>query len=1036
MESASFDYFFGKSVTDLRVMMSQFNDLIKQGQIHTLAPLAPLLLNLDGKPYSLENHFPFEPFFSTWMPQALVLKSGRQCSKTGKGENMVLLSNGLRKRLKDIKVGDLIISMGRDFRSTPKKIINTVDAGNKNCYRIRTRLGAVVEVAETHPFLKLSNNWTIASDLKAGDRIATFRKCGKFGTHKVPYERLILTPYMIGDGCCGTNKTYEFTSACPECLTEFSELTSRLQINPVKRYLKAGSLASSIRMSRTNELVRWFKEDGLAGKYSHEKSIPKWVFSLSKKDTSIFISRLWATDGMIKANRTGHLNISYCSTSKDLTYDLRSLLLKYGILSSIKQRETGYRKNGKFFKCRDAYILRLETRQSFKLFFKNFRVPGKPTLSIKNTYENNNRITLPKEVNKLINKLCEKTRFKHKNSLYSNDLRITLKYPPTYQKLNSYINYFSKFTDPTDPSLVILKNLHDGDVVWDEIEEIEHIGEHHCIDIEVEDTHNYTFDGLITHNSTSIAATGIILANSIPYFRLLYVTPLYEQIRRFSNNYVRPFIEQSPIRALWTSTTTENSVLQRSFKNQSMMHFSYAFLDADRIRGIKSDITCYDEIQSLDRAHIPIINETMSYSKYGMERYTGTPLTRDNTLEGLWLRSSMAEWAVPCMSCKKLNIPRMGYDLEKMIGPLHDNIGLGPGKVPATICANSKCRKPIDPRIGRWLHEKPGLKHKFAGYHVPQIIMPLHYANYDKWAKLLAKQNGAGNVTTGMFYNEVLGESYDLATKLLSMTDLEKAGCLHENKEDVAAALITKYTNRVLGVDWGGGGEDGVSFTTISVAGLTPTGQIHIIYGKRSLTPHDHLGEAREVLRLYNKFNCDIVCHDYTGAGTLRETFMVHAGFPRERLMPCQYVRTASRNIINFVPATIQHPRDYYRIDKPRSLQLTCYAIKLGKVLTFKYDFVDNDNPGLLTDFLSLIENKIERDQGGEIYTIIRNEQFSDDFAHATNLACCCLWHMTGSWPVFTEGNGAYPPAPPDIDPGNDAWREDRGGGMGGYLGY
>lgn len=534
--------------------------------------------------------------------------------------------------------------------------------------------------------------------------------------------------------------------------------------------------------------------------------------------------------------------------------------------------------------------------------------------------------------------------------------------------------------------------------------------------------------------STSLASHGIILANSIEHFKTLYVTPLYEQIRRFSNNYVRPFIEQSPVKTLWLSTQTENSVLQRSFRNHSIMHFSYAFLDADRIRGIKSDKCCYDEVQDLDRNHIPIINETMSYSKYGIEQYTGTPKTRDNTLEGLWLRSSMAEWCVPCHNCKHLNIPRMGYDLEKMIGPLHDDIS---EDNPAVICA--KCRKGINPREGRWVHEKSHLRHAFVGYHVPQILMPLHYGNYDKWAKLLAKQSGASNTTPAMFYNEVLGESYDLATKLLNMTDLERACCLHENKEEVALKVKLRYTHRVMGVDWGGGGEDGVSFTTIAIAGLLPNGQIHIIYGKRSLTPHDHLGEAQEVLRLFNKFGCELLAHDYTGAGNLRETFIVHAGMSRDRSMPCQYVRTASRNILNFVPATVQHPRDYYRIDKPRSLQLTCYAIKLGRVQLFKYDFVDNDNPGLCNDFLALIENKVETAQGGDMYTIIRNEQFTDDFAHAANLACCALWHMTGGWPVFTEGR--IQPLTPDQErsignPETD-WtpRDGYYDSMGGYMG-
>src|SRR5262249_20334736 len=75
----------------------------------------------------------------------------------------------------------------------------------------------------------------------------------------------------------------------------------------------------------------------------------------------------------------------------------------------------------------------------------------------------------------------------------------------------------------------------------------------------------------------------------------LYITPLYEQIRRFSTNYVRSFIDQSPIKHLWLGTHTENSVLQRTFSNNSKMIFSFAYLDADRTRGVSSDFVSFDE---------------------------------------------------------------------------------------------------------------------------------------------------------------------------------------------------------------------------------------------------------------------------------------------------------------------------------------------------------------------------------------------------------------------------------------------------------
>ena len=211
---------------------------------------------------------------------------------------------------------------------------------------------------------------------------------------------------------------------------------------------------------------------------------------------------------------------------------------------------------------------------------------------------------------------------KHGHSLRQAGLRRKLKYPPQREKLQAYLKYFEE-RGITHSRIDDLRKLLNGYTGWDEIVEIRKIGVHECVDIEVAETHTYLFDGVVSHNSTSLASHGVMIANCIPYFRILYVTPLYEQIRRFSNNYVRTFIDRSPIKSLWSGTNTENSVLQRSFKNLSMMIFSFALMDADRVRGVSCDCINYDEVQDLDPDHMPIIRETMSHSAYGMEKFTG-----------------------------------------------------------------------------------------------------------------------------------------------------------------------------------------------------------------------------------------------------------------------------------------------------------------------------------------------------------------------------------------------------------------------------
>ena len=523
--------------------------------------------------------------------------------------------------------------------------------------------------------------------------------------------------------------------------------------------------------------------------------------------------------------------------------------------------------------------------------------------------------------------------------------------------------------------------------------------------------------------STVQSSKGVILAATQPYFTILYITPLFEQIRRFSSNYVGPFINDSPVRSMMVGTSTVNSVLHRSFKNQSKMILSYAFLSPDRIRGISCQCVVIDEIQDFDSSHMPVVRETMSFfPDWGIENCTGTPKTLDNTLEDLWGNSSQAEWFIPCPHCTTngyptWNIPSTEFHLLKMLGPYHPGIS---EKYPGTVCY--KCALPISPRTGRWRHRYPDRQWEHAGYHIPQCIMPFHYAYPHKWRELLMKQQGMNNTTVANFYNEVLGESYDESSKLVSQTELQAVSMLGPCTPSAALARRNDYKMCVLAADWGGGGEKGVSFTALALVCLRRDGIIEVPWGIRLLTPHDHLKEANDVLAFWRYFAPDVLAHDYTGAGSLRETFVVQAGIPINKIMPCEYVRSASAAPCYHVPATEVHPRDHYRVDKTRTLLLLCALIRQQKLRMFDYDHVNKEQSGLIHDFLSLVEDKINAGTAGEIYRITRARGGSDDFAQAVNIGCTAIWYKTG-WPDLLKNINPITRAQMEqIEPSDPHW--------------
>lgn len=509
--------------------------------------------------------------------------------------------------------------------------------------------------------------------------------------------------------------------------------------------------------------------------------------------------------------------------------------------------------------------------------------------------------------------------------------------------------------------------------------------------------------------SQAIASRGLIHAITNPTTATLFVTPLFEQIRRFSANYMRPLVEESPIKPLLISASSVTSVLQKSYLNGANQYFSFAFLDADRTRGLPASEVYIDECQGIDPSFLDVIRATTGASRHPRFGYTGTPLTMDNVLQGEWEKSSMAEFFIKCDTggCNEWNIASTEFHLLAMIGPAHR--GIGPDCA-GVVC--HKCQKPLRPRTGQWLHRKPHLIGDNEGYHVPQPICPVHFEEYEKW-RLIAAANG-GSMPVNVYFNEVLGESYDVGAKLVTEADLVGACTLGFRNTPAwpTPAIIQRrdrYLATALGIDWGGGGEKGTSFTAAAHCGITSDGVIDVMWGRRLMNPNDDAREAADIIAIHAELKPYLFAHDFNGAGAVHETLLVSMGLELARIVPMAYNRATSGPMVKYVPKD-DYTRAHYRIDKVRTLLTVINAIKFGKMRFFDYDKVEagnvDDRPedrGLLGDFLSLVEEKMPTSSGGDTYTIRKSRAGTDDFAHAVCFAATALWHSQGKFPDFGD---------------------------------
>jgi hypothetical protein len=425
---------------------------------------------------------------------------------------------------------------------------------------------------------------------------------------------------------------------------------------------------------------------------------------------------------------------------------------------------------------------------------------------------------------------------------------------------------------------------------------------------------------------------------------------------------------------------------------------SYAFRNSDRIRGTSANEVFYDEFQLFFEEVLPAIRQVMGGSPFGeYQSWAGSPLSFDNLLERTWRKSSMSEWLIPCRSCSYDNIAAAEYDLFKIIGDYHSDIS---PKQPGTVCA--KCRKPIFTEDGMWWSRYPERWSEFRGLHLPQIIMPWHSTDASRWKEL---HNTLARNNEPEIYNEILGEACDSGFKPLTALELQKA-CNSDEKNELRAALIRRnnFTKVVMGIDWGGGGVSRLSRTKAAIIGMTPTGTTKVIYGVDMNMHFDPIKEAKALMMLASKFKVELIAHDAAGGlGNVSENILSSFNTMNCEIWPMTYTGTTAHGTYVKTQVDEQSGRMYFIVDRSRTIQFFFQAIKQLKVQFFEYDYINDDKPGLLQDFLSVEAVLSRTSVGKDVLLFNRSEAYSDDFLHACNFGCCALWGKYNAWPKLNK---------------------------------
>lgn len=358
--------------------------------------------------------------------------------------------------------------------------------------------------------------------------------------------------------------------------------------------------------------------------------------------------------------------------------------------------------------------------------------------------------------------------------------------------------------------------------------------------------------GRQVEKSTTLGMRILAMTCLIPHFRVLYVSPSAAQTKEFSKTRIKEMQETCPDLRVWYPPHMTDNVFEKRAINRSVITLRYAFLNADRTRGLTSDLIAIDEIQDQIMDNIPVIEETASHSPYRYFLYSGTPKSLDNPIEHYWANASTRnEWAVPCER----------HGTPKHPGSWHWNI-LGEANIGKKGLICDKCGGPIKPDhpLAQWVRtgSPDTTLSVYEGFRIPQLMVP-----WIGWTDLLTKYN---DYPRPKFFNEVLGLSFDSGQRPLTRQDIvDNCDPAMRLTPEGVRDWQRRFTGIPLygGIDWG---QDSTNSNTVIKIGGYIQGMFRVIFAHQfSGAESSARVQLDKIIRIIKTFNLQRVGVDHGG---------------------------------------------------------------------------------------------------------------------------------------------------------------------------
>lgn len=468
--------------------------------------------------------------------------------------------------------------------------------GIKPVYRLQTRLGNEIIATGNHPF-KTLHGWKNLSDLKTGEFIASPKRTKIKSKKSWQKSRIIALAWLLSEGnTCHPSSLYVYNNNMAiledfiAAAKEFNNTKTRIYKRSEGKYevcANTGTFGSRKRC----DLRLWAERFNLCYKKADEKLIPSEAMQLCDSNISLLLGRLWSGDGFVCSDECNQPY--YATSSVKLAKQVKSLLLRLGIVSSMHKKKFKYKYKNRS-ELKTGYTLNLVGRSSLKNFIK---LVGPHC------------ITKEHEITKLKNHMNTKLgRWNKENShdripvevfdIIRHEMKIlNIKPKQVADKAKIAIRLLSKdkkksFQRETISILATainsdkLKEIAHSDIFWDQVVSITYEGENEVFDFSVPRTHNFVANNLIVHNSHAVAYTYI--SSRMLYLKVHHPKEFYASV--FTCMKVAGPEDYQKIKDYKHEATKHGVAIERLNINKSKANFSILdnkiYYGFDKIKGI------------------------------------------------------------------------------------------------------------------------------------------------------------------------------------------------------------------------------------------------------------------------------------------------------------------------------------------------------------------------------------------------------------------------------------------------------------------